>query len=483
MSLDYSSAVAANRFGLGARPGELELIGADARGWLEAQLRGPAPALAATGLRPSADILSDAAVIRQQLQALRRARAGKLAAEPESTALPSSAEALAAVMRLPQLFRPIYIAEVQARLRNAVATERPLVERLVYFWSNHFAVSVDKLAVLGIAGSLEREAIRPHVLGQFQRAAAGGGAAPGDAAVPGQPALRRTRIRCWRGVPRSAGARSGLNENLAREILELHTLGVDARLHPGRRHQLRQGAHRLVARRRRGPARKRTAWRAFMFRPAAARARRTDGPSHAAMTRRTQAQGARCCTIWPLAPPTARHIATKLARHFIADDPPAGRGRAHRAAFERSGGDLPAVYARADRLRREAWETPLAKFKTPQDYLLSLYRGLQLPAADEPHPLAAFDLLGQRQFAPGSPAGWPDRSYGLGRRLGADEAHRIRRCAWRRSSATGATPLQLGAAAARGQRYSDDDAPSLARAASDAQALTLLLTAPEFLRR
>ena len=140
MSLDYSSAVAANRFGLGARPGELELIGADARGWLEAQLRGPAPALAATGLRPSADILSDAAVIRQQLQALRRAGAGKLAAEPESTALPSSAEALAAVMRLPQLFRPIYIAEVQARLRNAVATERPWVERLVYFWSNHFAV-------------------------------------------------------------------------------------------------------------------------------------------------------------------------------------------------------------------------------------------------------------------------------------------------------------------------------------------------------
>ena len=156
-----------DRFGLGARPGELELIGADARGWLEAQLRGPAPALAATGLRPSADILSDAA---RSASSCRHcgARAGKLAAEPESTALPSSAEALAAVMRLPQLFRPIYIAEVQARLRNAVDTERPWVERLVYFWSNHFAVSVDKLAVMGVAGSLEREAIRPHVLGNFR---------------------------------------------------------------------------------------------------------------------------------------------------------------------------------------------------------------------------------------------------------------------------------------------------------------------------
>ena len=73
VSLDYSSAVAANRFGLGARPGELDLIGADARGWLEAQLRGTAPSLAATGLRSTADILTDASVIRQQIQAQRRA--------------------------------------------------------------------------------------------------------------------------------------------------------------------------------------------------------------------------------------------------------------------------------------------------------------------------------------------------------------------------------------------------------------------------
>ena len=78
VSLDYSAAVAANRFGLGAKPGELDLIGADARGWLEAQLRGPAPVLPTSGLRPTADILSDAAVIRQQLQALRARLPGRI---------------------------------------------------------------------------------------------------------------------------------------------------------------------------------------------------------------------------------------------------------------------------------------------------------------------------------------------------------------------------------------------------------------------
>ena len=232
MSLDYSSAIAANRFGLGAKPGELGVIGADACGWLEAQLRGPAPALGAAGLRASADILRDAAAIRGQLQSQRRATAvGKASAAGDTNATPAAAapatETLVASMRLPALYRPIYLAEVQARLRNAVTSERPWVERLVYFWSNHFAVSVDKLAVLGIAGSLEREAIRPHVLGNFRELLLAVEQHPamllyldnqrsvGPNSVLAQRAARRERTL-------------GLNENLAREILELHTLGVEA---------------------------------------------------------------------------------------------------------------------------------------------------------------------------------------------------------------------------------------------------------------
>ncbi len=479
MSLDYTSAVAANRFGLGARPGELELIGADARGWLEAQLRGPAPALAATGLRPSADILSDAAVIRQQLQAQRRAGAGKLTAEPESTSVPSSAEALAAVMRLPQLFRPIYIAEVQARLRNAVMTERPWVERLVYFWSNHFAVSVDKLAVMGVAGSLEREAIRPHVLGNFRELLLAVEQHPAMLLyLDNQRSVGPNSVLAQRAARREKTL--GLNENLAREIMELHTLGVDAgytqadvtsfaKVLTGWSLGGGYGAGRMQD----GVS------GLFMFRPAL----HEPGAQtvfHRRYDQTEQAQGRAVLNDLALAQPTARHIATKLARHFIADDPPPAAVARIAQAFERSGGDLPQVY-RALVASGEAWQTPLAKYKTPQDYLLSIYRGLQLPVADGPKSIAAFDLLGQRQFAPGSPAGWADRSddwdgaSALMKRIEFADALAQRLGGTRAVAELG--PQLLGAT------YSEETRLSLTRAANDGQALTLLLTAPEFLRR
>ena len=85
------------------------------------------------------------------------------------------------------------------------------------------------------------------------------------------------------------------------------------------------------------------------------------------------------------------------------------RSRASRDAFHSSGGDLPRVYhALLD--AREAWDSGLAKYKSPCDYVLSAYRGLGLPADAAHAPLAPFELLGQRTWSPGSPAGWPDRS-------------------------------------------------------------------------
>jgi uncharacterized protein (DUF1800 family) len=475
MSLDYSPAIAANRFGLGAKPGELGVIGADARGWLEAQLRGPAPLVPAAGLRASADILSDAAAIRQQLKSQRQAPA----APGAGAASPDSAAALAFVMRLPQLFRPIYIAEVQARLRNAIATERPWIERLVYFWSNHFAVSIDKLAVLGVAGTLEREAIRPHLLGNFRALLLAVEQHPamllyldnqrsvGPNSVLAQRAARRQRTL-------------GLNENLAREILELHTLGVDAgytqtdvtsfaKVLTGWSLGGGDGA---------GPTQAGTTGQ-FLFRPllhepgAQTVFRRRYGQSD-------QAQGRAVLNDLALASPTARHIATKLARHFIADEPPPAAVARIAEAFERSGGDLPQVY-RALMSCEEAWRVPLAKYKTPQDYLLSVFRGLQLPVADAPRSIAGFDLLGQRQFAPGSPAGWPDRSddwdgaSALMKRIEFADSVAQRLGGTRTVAELG--PQLLGAT------YSDQTRSALLHAATDAQALTLLLTAPEFMRR
>jgi uncharacterized protein (DUF1800 family) len=475
VSLDYSPAIAANRFGLGARPGDLSAIGSDARAWLDAQLHGPAPAVAGVGLRDSASILREAGDVRRQIQAQRRAASADRAALAAS----SSAEVLALVMRLPQLYRPIYIAEVQGRLRSAVATDRPWIERLVYFWSNHFAVSVDKLVVLGIAGSLEREAIRPHLLGNFRDLLL---------AVEQHPAML-----LYLDNQRSVGPNSmlaqraarrertlGLNENLAREILELHTLGVDAGYTQADVTSFAKvltgwslGGGEVAGAMQSGTNGE------FLFRPLLHEPG-TQTVFHRRYGQSDQAQGRAALADLARSSATARHIATKLARHFIADDPPPAAVARIAAAFERSDGDLPQVY-RALLSCEQAWQVPLAKYKTPQDYLLSIYRGLQLPVADAPRSIAGFGLLGQRQFAPGSPAGWPDRSDDWDGASALMKRIEFADTVAQRLGGTRAV-LDLGPQLL-GANYSEATRTSLSHAATDAQALTLLLTAPEFLRR
>jgi uncharacterized protein (DUF1800 family) len=177
---------------------------------------------------------------------------------------------------------------------------------------------------------------------------------------------------------------------------------------------------------------------------------------------------------------TARFIATKLARHFIADEPPAAAVGRMAGAFTASEGDLPTVY-RALIETREAWAQPLAKYKTPCDYILSAYRGLGLPVEAGRGPLAPFELLGQRTWSPGSPAGWPDRSADWD---GASAL--LKRIEW--ADALGARlgssrdALQL-APELLGASLSEATRTAVARAASGAQAVTLLLAAPEFMRR
>jgi uncharacterized protein (DUF1800 family) len=180
------------------------------------------------------------------------------------------------------------------------------------------------------------------------------------------------------------------------------------------------------------------------------------------------------------APATARHLATKLARHFVADEPPAALVQRLSDVFTRSDGDLAAVY-RALIDAPEPWANATPKFKTPNDYVLSIYRGLDLPVPEGQQALAAFEVLGQRQFSPGSPAGWPDRSVdwdgsaALLKRI--EFADAVARRVGTTRDASALAPQLLGAV------LSDDTRQSIARAANGVQALTLLLTAPEFMRR
>ena len=279
--------------------------------------------------------------------ARRAARRLRPESTPDAAAAPGEAAATAAVaMRLPQYLRPIYINDSRARWRAAIDSNRPLAERLVHFWSNHFAVSVDKLAVLGIAGSFEREAIRPHVMGRFHELLL---------AVETHPAMllyldNQQSVGPNSQLARRAAGRGraiGLNENLAREILELHTLGVDggytqadvtsfAKVLTG--WSLGGGQGRLA----------RGATGTFVFRP------NVHEPGAQTVLRKRyaeddQAQGLAVLADIAIAPATAHHIAVKLARHFIADDPPAAAVESIARAFEHSGGDLPGRVRGADR--------------------------------------------------------------------------------------------------------------------------------------
>ena len=140
--------IAANRFGLGAKPGELERIRRPET-WLLDQLQGPSRTPAELGRLPdSASVLVEAQALRQ---AQREARS-----DDED-----------AVKKYGRWARGHYVDQASARYRHAAATDLPFHERLVHFWCNHFAVSADKQPLPTIAGLMENEAIRPHTSGRF----------------------------------------------------------------------------------------------------------------------------------------------------------------------------------------------------------------------------------------------------------------------------------------------------------------------------
>ena len=465
-----ASVIAANRFGLGARPGELALIGSEAREWLRAQLRAPPPVLAAADLPPSSQILAQALELRREMQAQRKqaATAGSAGNGVEDPAQ----------KRLPQFLRPIYATEVTARLQHAVATERPFLERLTQFWSNHFAVSIDKQFLAGLAGSFEREAIRPHVLGSFTDMLLAVETHPAmqlylDNYLSVGPNSQVAQRRARRQAPRI-----GINENLAREILELHTLGVG-----GGYTQKDVTSFAEVI----------TGWSVggegdrfadgepgrFVFRPEL----HEPGAKVVLGRRYPDAgfdQGVAVLRDLAAERATAHFIATKLARHFIQDEPPPAAVTRVADAFTASGGHLAKVYAALIDVQ-EAWLQPLAKYKTPADYVVSSFRGLGVPVEADHAPLAPLEQLGQRTWSPGAPAGWPDRSAdwdgasGLMKRIQWADAVGAR--LGNRRDALQLAPQLLGANLTAGTRQ------AVAHAASAAQALTLLLAAPEFMRR
>jgi len=475
-----AAAIALNRFGLGARPGELASVEKDPAGWLRQQLKGSPPVLSGEGLESSADTLAQVLALRKDAV---EARQAKKQGDEE-------AARVAAALKLPAIYRPKYIAETHARFAHAVGTDRPFLERLTQFWTNHFAVSVDKIVVLGIAGAMEREAIRPNVTGHFVDLLVAVEKHPAmilylDNQASVGPNSRAAGFLQRRGGGQGGGRKADINENLAREILELHTLGVDGGYTQADVTTFAlaisgwsiggEGPNRRLLRFGGGSGKPgEFHFRDVLHEPGAKELlgkRYADGGVK---------QGESILRDLAMRPETARHVCTKLARHFIADDPPGAAVERMTQAWLAHRGSLPKVYE-ALLSSPEAWSQPLAKFKTPVDYIYSAYRGLALPVNDKRRTLQSFEALGQRNLMPGSPAGWPDTS--------ADwdgSSALLKRIAWsdalsqRMGDARNAREL---APQLLGATLGEATTRAVARAESGAQALTLLLASPEFMRR
>ena len=393
--------IAVNRFGLGARPDEVPP--ADPKRWLLDQMAGFEPRPAALASVPTSAAM--ATQYHEFLLAIRDRLGTKglpqlagippLAGRPsmpammaDATMAPTMTAAAVADVKtktpqqeirgeLRQGYRASYIALAEGRVAAAIASPTPFPERLTHFWANHFAVSADKLATIGLAGTLEFEAIRPHLFGTF---------ADLLLAVERHPAMLLYLDQAQSIGPDStigrratnrpnAPRKVGLNENLAREIMELHTLGVGSGYTQADVQEL---------------ARALTGWSVGGFVRRGVGLEAPDGafvfqadwhePGERTLlgTRYPDTgtqQAATMLRALAVHPATAHHLATKLVRHFVADESPPALVARIAAVHVATGGNLVAVY-RALIDAPEAWSTPLAKFKTPWDWQVSVLRGI-----------------------------------------------------------------------------------------------------------
>lgn len=446
--------IAANRFGFGARPGELDTISHDPMGWAVAQL--DARYTANPGLQK---LPSTAVALRDGIGMLQRAKKMK-----ESG---SEAEQKKMLRETVKGLREDFAAEAAARTFVAIDSKAPFFERLVQFWSNHFTVSATKQQSIALVAAFERDAIRPHIMGNF---------ADMLLASSKHPAMLVYLDNARSIGPNSmAGKRrnKGLNENLAREILELHSLGVNggytqddvialAKMLTGWTADIQgkgDGSGFLFANLLHEPGNKTLLGKTY----------RANGEAEAESALRDIARH----------PSTATFIATKLARHFVADEPPASVIQKLKDAYLRGGGNLLPVYKTLIALP-EIWQAPMTKIKTPNDYIISLLRASEMQT-DIRTLSRAYQSLNQIPFSAPSPAGWSDKGVDW---IGGEAL--LRRIELAESVAR-AVHTKIDPQTVLMQTIdpvtSNTTRDAIRRAGSKAEALTLLFSSPEFQRR
>ena len=476
------AALALHRFGFGPKAGAIASIASDPRGALIAELDKKGAGLIGAPHLMGSSAASRAVLefnaerqARERLERRKREQQEHAGGPPgmQPTVQPALPPAPAPVANQaktapppPPLPQRIFLDEAKARIDAAYAAEIGFVERLVWFWSNHFCVSADKVPAM--AGAYEREAIRDHVLGHFRDMLA---------AVEAHPAMLFYLDNSQSIGPNSVAGINrdrGLNENLAREILELHTLGVRSVY-----------AQEDVT----SFAKVLTGWTIipaevdpdhgaeFTF------IRRMHEPGPQKVIGKTYhdtgvEQGRAVLADLARHPATSNHVCTKLAQHFIADEPP--RTLVDRLAkrFAETDGNSREV-AKALVTAPESWSAPRAKLKRPGEWMLAALRAAGSAPADAQPLIQAHNLLGEPLWRPPAPKGFDDNSKawmdGIAQRLDIANQLALR--------VAGSAAPDAVVETALGPLASAQTRQAVARAASRPQALALLFMAPEFQRR
>ncbi len=428
--MDNAAAQAMIRFGLGRRG--TEPLPADPAAWLRNQLAGP-------DRGPPGPSLADgfAAVIQDR--------------DDKGTGAPKKVG-------------PLFKGEIDALVANALATDTPFRERLVWFWANHFTISLRGGRTAALGGDYIRTAIRPNVTGKF-----------GDMllAVMRHPAMLTYLDNAGSFGPNSpAGLKreKGLNENLARESLELHTLSPASGYTQA---DVTSYARILtgwsIANGEKEPA-------GFRFRP------QMHEPGEQTVMGRSfpagEEGGVAALAFLADHPATHHHLATKLVQHFVADDAPPADVRRIEAVLRDTGGHLGQAAAALTTLA-SAWR-PLGKLRNPQDYVLAALRAADLPADHRPDGAGIMRALGQPLFGAQFPIGWPDRAADW-----AGPEAMMRRVDWSYgfSGRVAALDPATIADASLGPLLTPATYTAISRAGSRRDGLTLLFTSPEFQRR
>jgi uncharacterized protein (DUF1800 family) len=510
---DLGAYIATHKFGLGARQGEADLVGPDPQAWLSAQLTDVSSVLDEYSLLSSEQGVT---LYFDFLEALRRENN---ADQPLSTQYMTKTNRVAAFVHetkrrireepliedrgvygtglkdagntyyeaaqvsknlpdtvkssqqiLEEIFGNFY-AEIGVRTLHATLTPASFREALVRFWSDHFSVFAEKsILMIATAGAMEREAIRPHITGKFLDMLV---------AVETHPAMLIYLDNWISSGPNSFAGQQfdlGLNENLARETLELHTLGVDGGYSQD---DIIAYANAITGWSVGNPQIQQESLGKFIFEPL------LHEPGSVTFMNKTypgtgQDQGLAILNDLAAHDSTAAYIAGKLARHFHSDNAPQSLIDRLKQSFMASGGDLGVVSATLV-TSPEMWDGSFAKLRNSEEFVLATLRAFGFETLTPQQTVFVFESVAQVPFTYHSPAGWPkdEASWASSSILAA----RLNLADLVSGFIDGQPEPSTIAQDIIGSRFSQTSADGVSGASNVEQGYTLLMMSSEFQRR